>query len=153
MLSQSSWQIGRPDLNAGFLTVFFFPWVADVSDLSCSQIWNMELDLDEQDTRQNTELKKSVVQSVSLCLSYLFLFILTSKFIKNCKKIKQKNSKPWILLNQRRTEKQMRTAALRHRIYFFSLISIWWFAYYSKHNILSVFSIFTHDWKCIFATY
>ena len=62
--------------------------------------------LDEQDTRQNTELKKSVVQSVSLCLSYLFLYILTRKFIKNWKKklSKQKNFKPWILLNQTRTE-------------------------------------------------
>ena len=39
------------------------------------------------------------------------------------KKIKQaKNFEPWILLNQTRTEKQMRAAALRHMIYFFSLI-------------------------------
>ena len=44
------------------------------------EIWN--LILDEQDTRQNTELKKSVVQSVSLCLSYIFLYILTSRSIK-----------------------------------------------------------------------
>ena len=51
----------------------------------------MELDfLDEQDTRQNTVLmKKSVVQSVFLCLSYLFMYILTSKFIKKMEKIKQ----------------------------------------------------------------
>ena len=46
--------------------------------------------MDEQDTRQNTELKKSVVQSVLLCLSCLFMYILTSKFIKNWKKNKQK---------------------------------------------------------------
>ena len=47
-----------------------------------------------EDTRQNTELKKSVVQSVSLCLSYIFLYILTSKSIKNWKKNKltKKNS-------------------------------------------------------------
>ena len=61
-----------------------------MSDLSRSQLWNMELDFwmnKIQDTwRQNTELKKSVVQSVSLCLLYLFLYILTSKFIKNWKK-------------------------------------------------------------------
>ena len=31
-------------------------------------------------------------------------------------KIRQKKFKPVILLNQTRTEKQMRTAALRHRI-------------------------------------
>ena len=105
---------------------FFFSWAADASDLSRSQLWNMKLDfLDEQDKdtwRQSTELKKSVVQSVSLCLSYLFLYILTSKFIQKLKKkIKQakKKIKPWILLNQTRAEKQMRAAALRHRIYFF----------------------------------
>ena len=51
------------------------------------EIWN--LILDEQDTRQNTELKTSVVQSVLLCLTHLFLYILTSKFIKTWKKIKQ----------------------------------------------------------------
>ena len=80
-MSQSSWQIGRPDLNAVFFNVFFFfSWAADVSDLSRLQLWNMELDIwmnKIQDTRQNTELKKSIVQSVSLCLSYLFLYILT----------------------------------------------------------------------------
>ena len=43
--------------------------------------------MDEQDTRQKTELKKSVVQSVLLCLSCLFMYILTSKFIKNWKKL------------------------------------------------------------------
>ena len=42
--------------------------------------------MDEQDTKQNTELKKSVVQSVLLCLSCLFMYILTSKFIKKLKK-------------------------------------------------------------------
>ena len=50
----------------------------------------MELDLlDEQDTRQNAELKKSVVQSLLLCLSCLFMFILAIKFIK--KKWRKKN--------------------------------------------------------------
>ena len=38
--------------------------------------------MDEQDTRQNTELKKSVEQSVLMCLSCLFMYILASKFIK-----------------------------------------------------------------------
>ena len=37
---------------------------------------------------------------------------------------KQKNFNPWILLNQTRTEKQMRAAALRHMIYFFYLIMV-----------------------------
>ena len=34
-------------------------------------------------------MKKSVVQSVLLCLSCLFIYILTSKFIKRKKKNKQ----------------------------------------------------------------
>ena len=105
-----------------FFFFFFFPeqqtcqiWVGH-----SFEIWNLIFGWARY-TRQNTELKKSVVQSVSLCFSYLFLYILTRKFIKNWKKklSKQKNFKPWILLNQTRTEKQMRTAALRHMIYFF----------------------------------
>ena len=102
-MSQSSWQIGRPDLNVVFLTVFFSSSSSSsfFSEQQTCQIWVVHsfeiwnLILDEQDTRQDTELKKSVVQSVSLCLSYLFLYILTSKFIKKTgKKIKQakKNS-------------------------------------------------------------
>ena len=124
-MSQSSWQIGRPDLNVVFLKVFFFFFFflsnRRVRFESIPALKYGTWFLDEQDTRQNTELKKSVVQSVSLCLSYLFLYILTRKFIKNRKKklSKQKNFKPWILVNQTRTEKQMRAAALRHMIYFF----------------------------------
>ena len=49
--------------------------------------------MDKQDTRQNTELKKSVVQSVSLCLSCLFMYIFTSKFITNWKKISKQAKK------------------------------------------------------------
>ena len=50
--------------------------------------------MDKQDTKQNTELKKSVVQSVLLCLSCLFIYILTCKFIKKTeKKIKQAKKK------------------------------------------------------------
>ena len=49
--------------------------------------------MDEQDTRQNTELKKSVVQSDLLCLSCLFMYVLTSKFIKNWKKKLSKQKK------------------------------------------------------------
>ena len=91
--------------------------------------------MDEQDTRQNIELKNSVVQSVLLCQLCLFMYILTSKYIKNGKKKlsiqKKKKIKAWILLNQMRTEKQTRAAALRHTIYlfiFFALFeSILWF--------------------------
>ena len=123
-MSQSSWQIGRPDLNAFFLNIFFFFLSSRrVRFESVTALKYGTWFLDEQDTRQNTELKKSVVQSVSLCLTYLFLYILTRKFIKNWKKkiSKQKNFKPWILLNQTRTEKQMRAAALRHDLFFLAL--------------------------------
>ena len=46
--------------------------------------------LGEQDTRQNTELKKSVVQSVLLCLS-CFFHLYFDKFIKAEKKKKIKS--------------------------------------------------------------
>ena len=132
-MSQSLWQIGRPDLNAFFLTFFFFSfflivivvvfWAADVSDLCRSQLWNRELGFWMNKIQDRTQSWKSLLfKAFTLCLSYLFLYILTSKFIKklNKKKIsKQKKFKPWILLNQTCTEKQMRAAALRHWIYFF----------------------------------
>ena len=44
----------------------------------------MELDFWMNKIQDRTqELKKSVVQSVLLCLSCLFIYILTSKFIQN----------------------------------------------------------------------
>ena len=98
-ISQSLWQIGKPDLNTFFLNFFFFPWAADDSNFEwVTTLFSMKYGtwvLDEQDTKQNTELKKSVVQSVLLCLSCLFIYILTSKFIKKKteQKIKQKNEK------------------------------------------------------------
>ena len=62
----------------------------------------MELDfLDEQDTRHDTELKTSAVQSVVLCLSCLFIYILTSKFKKTEKKIKQGKKKNHAPKNKR----------------------------------------------------
>ena len=146
-MSQSLWHIGRPDLNAFFfflilmeclffslvgcllllllLFLFFLSfWAADVSNFSRSQpLFSMKYGtwfMDEQDTtRRSTELKKSVVQSVLFCLSYLFI-ILTSKLVKKLKKNSQaKKLKAWILLNQTRTKKQMRATALKHRIFFF----------------------------------
>ena len=113
-----------------FKHVFFFPLSSRrLKFESVITLFSMKYGtwfLDEQDTRQDTELKKSVVQSVLLCLACLFIYILTSKLKKKTwKKIKQakkkKEVKAWILLNQTGTEKQMRTAALRHTIYFFSL--------------------------------
>ena len=120
-MSQSSWQIGRPDLNASFFKRFFFSWAADVSDLSWSQLWNMELDIWMNKIEDRTQSWKSLLFKVFHCVCHIFsCIILTSKLIKNGNKNKQaKKFKPWILLNQTCTEKQMRAAALRHRIYFF----------------------------------
>ena len=69
-----------------FFNSFFFSeqQMCQIWVVHSFEIWN--LILDEQDTRQNTDLNKSVFQSVSLCLSYLSLYILTSKFIKYWKK-------------------------------------------------------------------
>ena len=54
--------------------------------------------MDEQDTIYKTQLKKSVVQSVLLCLSCLLMYILTSTFITNWKK-KNKQAKKIESLN------------------------------------------------------
>ena len=109
-MSQSLWQIGRCDLNAVFFNLFFFFLSSRrVRFGSVTTLFRMKYEtwlMDEHDTRQNTELKKSVVQSVLLCLSCLFMNILPSNFIKkNWEKIsKAKNKKKlkaWILLNQK----------------------------------------------------
>ena len=46
-------------------------------------------------------------------------FVFRSKNEKKIYNFKKKKMKVWILQNQMRTEKQMRAAALRHRIFFF----------------------------------
>ena len=122
-MSQSSWQIGRPDLNAVFFTFFFF------SEQQTCQIWVghsfeiLNLILDEQDTRQNTRVEEVCCSKCFIVFFISFLVYFDKKVHKKLKKkkklSKQKNFKPWILLNQTRTEKQMRAAALRHMIYFF----------------------------------
>ena len=71
-MSQSLWQIEKPDLNAFFFfeQQTFQIWVGHNFDQY--EIWNLVLD--EQVTRQNTEFKKSVVQSVLLCLLSFHLY-------------------------------------------------------------------------------
>ena len=104
-----------------FLTVFFFSWAADVSDLSRSQLWNMELDFGW--ARYKTEHRvEQVCCSKCYIVSVISFLVYFDKQVR--KRLEKKLSKPkkfklWILLNQTRTEKQMRAAALRHRIYFF----------------------------------
>ena len=123
-MSQSWWQIRRPDLSAFFFNLFFFFFffcAADVLDLSRSQLWNMNLSFGW--TRYKTEHRVETV-----CCSKCFIVSVISFLVnfdkqvhkKLGKKIKQgKKSKPWIFLNQRRTKKQMCAAPLRHSIYLF----------------------------------
>ena len=68
--------------------IFFFLSSKHVKFELVTSLFSMKYEtwfLDEQDIRQNTELKKFVVQRVLLCLSCLFMYILTSKLIKNWK--------------------------------------------------------------------
>ena len=118
-MSQSLWQIGRPDLNAFFFFFLFSFFFFSFPEHQTCQIWvshnfvQYEIYgtsfLDKQDTRQYTELKKSVVQSVY-----------SDKQVhkKLGEKKLSKKIKSWILLNQTPTEKQTRSAPLRHTIYF-----------------------------------
>ena len=78
--------------------------------------------MDEQDTRQNRV--EEVCCTKCFIVSVMSFHVYFDKKIhKNWKKkISKKNKlKAWILLNQTRTEKQTRAAALRHTIYFLAL--------------------------------
>ena len=84
--------------------------------------------LDEQDTRQkqNTEVCCSKCLIVSVKSFHLYFDKQVYKKLKKKKKKQAKKLKAWFLLNQTRTEKQTRAAALRHAIiiFFFSLIGL-----------------------------
>ena len=91
-----------------FLFCFFF-WAAEVSNLSRSQLCsvrNMELDFWMNKIQDKTQSWRRLLIKVFYCV-YLFMYIMTTKFIKVYKKIKQarKKLKAWILLNQTCTEK------------------------------------------------
>ena len=62
--------------NVFFFFFFFFFWAANVSDLSRSQLWNMELDFGwTRYKAEHKELKKFVVHSVSLvCHTFSCIF-------------------------------------------------------------------------------
>ena len=133
-MSQSSWQIGRPDLNAFFLRAFFFSpppeqqtcqiWVGH-----SFEIWNLIFGWTRYKTLEDrTQSWRSLLFKVFHCVCHISSFIFwrassqkTEKKKKNYANKKKKKFKPWILLNQTRTVKQMRAVALRHRIFFFSL--------------------------------
>ena len=72
----------------------------------------------EQDTRQNTELKKSVVQSVLLCVTSFHVYF--DKQVHKKKMEKHFNFNLKInFAESNAQQKQMRAAALRHRFFFF----------------------------------
>ena len=83
--------------------------------------------LDEQNTRQNTELKRVEEACCSKCfiVSVISFHVYFDKQVhkklekkpKQATKKKKKKIKPWILLNQMRTKKQMPAAALRHNFF------------------------------------
>ena len=133
--SQSLWQMEYLTLSVFFLTFFFQQmgqvWVShSVHNLGQkkNKIWNLIFGWTRHKIRINhsTELKKSVAQNVLLCPSYLFLYILTAKFIKigekNVSK-KKKNIQAWILLNQTHTAKQC-AWQLWDRSFFFFFFSL-----------------------------
>ena len=94
------------------------PRAADVSNLDRPQlfsVWNWFID--EQDTRQNTELKKSAVQSV-YCVCHVFHAYFNKQVHKKIfKKIKQ--AKKFESLNFAESITHC-AVAFRHTIYFFS---------------------------------
>ena len=78
-MSQSLWQIRKPDLKCSFFNVvffFFFSWAADVSNLSRSQlcsVWNMELDLWMNKIRGRTQSwRRSLLFKVFYCVCHVF---------------------------------------------------------------------------------
>ena len=81
------------------------------------EIWNLIFGW----TRYKTEHRgEKVCCSKCFIVSFISFFVYFDKQVheKLEKKLsKRKKFKPWILLNQTRTEKQIRTAALRHRIF------------------------------------
>ena len=79
-------KIGRPDLNAVFLTFFFFSWAAEVSDLSRSQLWNMELDFGW--TRYKTEHRVE-----EICCSKCFIVSVISFLVYFDKQVHKKTEK------------------------------------------------------------
>ena len=129
---------------------FFFFWAADMSDLSRSQLWNMELDVWMNKIQDRTQSWKSLLLKVFHFVSHIFSYILTSKFIKSGKNYasKKKRFKPWILLNEMRSDKQMRAAALRHRIYFFQPnVKCRPYKWYSRVNLVGQILTLLKFWE------
>ena len=55
-----------------FFFFFFFSWAADVSDLSRSQLWNMELDFWMSKIQDRTQSWRSLLFKVFHCVCHIF---------------------------------------------------------------------------------
>ena len=55
-----------------FFFFFFFSWAADVSDLSQSQLWNMELDFWMNKIQYRTQCWRSLLFKVFFCVYHIF---------------------------------------------------------------------------------
>ena len=105
------------------LFFFYFNWPLPPRTSETKNDWKVS-------TSVFSEIKRDFTRFLS---SHVLKFFQNSKLssffaVKMKKKIFQekKKMKVWILQNQMRTEKQMRAAALRHKIFFFfSLISVY----------------------------
>ena len=86
-------------------------------------IINIELDCWMNKIQENTELKKSAVQSVLLYLLHVYFNKQIHKKTEK-KASKKMNSLNFVESNTHRKNKCDRAAALRHRIYFVSLILV-----------------------------
>ena len=161
-MSQSLWQIGRPDLNAFlfcfvvfcsccfcfcfvlFLFLFCFGFFFPVSSRRVrfelvTALFSMKYGtwfLNEQDTRQNT------VEVV--CCSKCSIVSFISFHVYFDKQVHKNMKKKLILLNQTHTIKQMRATALRHKIYFFGLIFIIFFLSVDSFEITHFKVIFNY---------
>ena len=115
-------RIFQTDAPCGFLFFilffFYFNWPLPPRTSETKIDWKVS-------TSVFSEIKQDFTRSLS---SHVLKFFQNSKLssffvvkMKKKKNFKKKKMKVWILQNQMRTEKQMRAAALRHRIFFFSL--------------------------------
>ena len=112
-----------------FLTFFFFPWAADVSDLSRLQLWNMELDFWMNKIQDRTQSWRSLLFKVFHCVSKCFISFLVyfnnlvhKKWEKKINKQKKKSNLEFCWI--KRAPKNKRTRQLWDiGFIFFSLIN------------------------------
>ena len=126
-MSQSLWQIGRPDLNAFFFNFFFFFFFGEQQ--TCQiwvghnfvqyEIWNLIFGWTRYETEHRIEeVCCSKCFIVSVMSFHVYFDKEVHKKLEKNQASKKKKLKSLILLNQTCTEIQMLAAALRHTIFF-----------------------------------